>query len=184
MSDLYSASIVSRDCESATRRVVPFHLRLSFRAINRFAPDVTNGWTGAVLVIAVLVALCFPANAAETPPATPSATQIWLVDTRSAPGCGDLEAGLARINYWRLAESGGRCQWQAADAAGFQASADPALPTVVLIHGYGTDRDWAVHHGDEMRGLLQQVGCRALVSADCLVVAGGSRFARAAGNPK
>ncbi len=70
-----------------------------------------------------------------------------------------MEAGLARINYWRLAESGGCGQWQAADAAAFQTSADPALPTVVLVHGYGTDPDWAVHHGNDLRGLMQQVGC-------------------------
>src|SRR5262249_28918415 len=26
-------------------------------------------------------------------------------------------------------------------------------------HGYGTDPDWAVHHGNEIRCLLQQTGC-------------------------
>jgi len=96
------------------------------------------------------------------------AAQVWLVDTRNAPGCGDLNAGLAQINYWRLDESGGapgtpgRARWQAADAAAFQASADAAVPTTVLIHGYGTDDDWAVRHGNEVYGLMkQQAGGRA-----------------------
>ena len=105
------------------------------------------------MVMAVFITFCTLAASAAP------ATQVWLVDTRCAPGCGDLEAGMAHINYWRLAETGGCGQWQAADAAAFQASADPALPTVVLIHGYGTDPDWAVHHGNDLRSLMQQVGC-------------------------
>jgi hypothetical protein len=70
-----------------------------------------------------------------------------------------LEAGSARINYWRLSDTNGCGQWQAADSAAFQASTDPGVPTVVLIHGYGTDPDWAVQHGNDVRSLLQQVGC-------------------------
>jgi hypothetical protein len=145
--------------KSVSRRFVPFDWLLALRAINRFARRVTNGWAGTALRIAILIALSMTARAAEVPPAAAPATQVWLVDTRCAPGCGDLEAGLARINYWRLTESSGCGQWQASDAAAFQASADPALPTVVLIHGYGTDPDWAVHHGNDVRSLLQQVGC-------------------------
>ena len=35
------------------------------------------------------------------------------------------------------------------------------MPTVVLIHGYGTNDDWAVRHGNEMYCLMnQQAGGR------------------------
>ncbi len=160
MFGLYSARINSRDCESIALRVVPFDSRISLRAINRFAPNLTNGWTGTVLGITVLITLCITARApAGTPPAAAPASQVWLVDTRCAPGCGDLEAGTAQIRYWRLADTSRCGQWNASDLAGFQASADPSLPTVVLVHGYGTDPDSAVQHGNEVRNLLQQVGC-------------------------
>ena len=76
-----------------------------------------------------------------------------------APCSGDLEAGLARINYWRLVESSGCWQWQAADAAAFQAASDPVLPTTVLIHGYGTDADWAVRHGNDFYAHMKQLAC-------------------------
>jgi hypothetical protein len=84
---------------------------------------------------------------------------MWLVDTRCAPGCGDLEAGLAQIKYWRLVESNGCCQWQAADAAAFHATDDTALPTTVLIHGYGTNAEWAVQHGNDLYADMRQLSC-------------------------
>ena len=87
------------------------------------------------------------------------AAQVWLINTRAAPGCGDLEAGLAQIKYWRLDESCGCGQWQASDAAAFQASAVPGMPTTVLVHGNGTDEDWAVRHGNELYGLMKQQAC-------------------------
>ena len=38
----------------------------------------------------------------------------------------------------------------------------PGVPTVVLIHGNGTDEDWAVRHGNELYSLMrQQAGGRS-----------------------
>jgi len=106
------------------------------------------------------IALC------AEPSLTPaSVTQVWLINTYSAAGCGDLEAELAKIAYWRLAGtrySGSSCacgQWQASDAAAFQASAVPGVPTTVFVHGYGTNADWAVRHGNELYGLMKQQAC-------------------------
>ena len=48
------------------------------------------------------------------------------------------------LDYWRLDD---RCQWVAADAKTFRASDDPAVPTVVSIHGNRTDADDAVEKG-------------------------------------
>ena len=94
-----------------------------------------------------------------TPPPTrgqETVPSVWLINTRSAPDGGDLEAGLSRLTYWRLDESQGCGQWQAADAAAFQASAVPGVPTIVFAHGNATDEDWAVQHGNEMYGLIKQ----------------------------
>jgi hypothetical protein len=99
------------------------------------------------------------ALAAETSTTPATLTQVWLINTRSAPGCGDWEADLSKITYWRLDESTGCGQWQASDAAKFQASAVPGVPTIVLIHGNGTDEDWAVRHGNELYGLMRQQAC-------------------------
>ena len=35
----------------------------------------------------------------------------------------------------------------------------PGVPTTVLIHGNGTDEDWAVRHGNEFYGLMKQQAC-------------------------
>ena len=35
----------------------------------------------------------------------------------------------------------------------------PGVPTTVLVHGYGTDADWAVRHGNELYGLMKQQAC-------------------------
>jgi pimeloyl-ACP methyl ester carboxylesterase len=99
------------------------------------------------------------AVAAESSPAPAPVTQVWLVNTCSAAGCGDLDAELSKIAYYRLDESGGCSRWQAGDAAAFQASALPGMPTVVLIHGYGTDEQWAVRHGNTIYCLLKQQAC-------------------------
>ena len=50
-------------------------------------------------------------------------------------------------------------RWQASDAAAFHASAVPGVPTTVLIHGNGTDEDWAVRHGNELYCLMKQQAC-------------------------
>jgi len=99
------------------------------------------------------------AIAAETSSAPAPVTQVWLINTRSAPGCGDLEADLSKITYSRLDESCGCGRWQSSDATAFQAFAVPGVPTTVLIHGNGTNEDWAVRHGDELYGLMKQQAC-------------------------
>jgi len=83
-------------------------------------------------------------------------TQYWLIDTRSTSGCGDLDAEMSKITYSRLDESSSGSHWQATDAAAFQASAVPGVPTVVLIHGNDTDAEWAVRHGNELYCLMKQ----------------------------
>ncbi len=70
--------------------------------------------------------------------------QVWLLSTREAPLCGDLESGRAAIQYWQLAPD---ASWQPADAGAFHRSDDAAVPTTIFIHGNRTDAQTAVEHG-------------------------------------
>jgi hypothetical protein len=91
--------------------------------------------------LAAILILSMPCCAALNAQAGDDASSVWLVSTRSAPHCGDLDAGLACVRCWRLDE---QCQWSAADAEQFHADDDPRTPTVIYIHGNRTDADEAV----------------------------------------
>jgi hypothetical protein len=120
----------------------------------RLLPVLINTLACCLFAGSPLLATC-----AETSPSAAAAGQVWLINTRGVPGCGDLEADLSKITYCRLDESSSGAAWQASDAAAFQASAVAATPTTVLIHGYGTDDEWAVRHGMEFYGLMKQRAC-------------------------
>jgi hypothetical protein len=111
-----------------------------------------------LVLYAVLAGSPVLAMGAETSPPA-AVAQIYLISTRGAAGGGDLEAELSKIAYYRLAESSSGATWQATDAAAFQASALPGVPTTVLVHGNGTDEDWAVRHGNEFFALMKQRAC-------------------------
>jgi len=108
-------------------------------------------------VTIALTAIASLACAAEPAKAEPAVVQdFWVINTRCAPGCGELDAGLPQITYSRLDISSGGCSRQASDAKGFQDSARPGVPTTVLIHGYGTTAESAVEHGEKWYGLMKQ----------------------------
>ena len=92
----------------------------------------------ATLLVSLLLLTAARSAAAE------GAGEVWLVSTRGAPVCGDLEAGCAQIEYWRL---GPDHAWQAADAAAFHQGDRPELPTTVFLHGNRLDADEAVEEG-------------------------------------
>jgi hypothetical protein len=104
--------------------------------------------------------------AAPAVAASPAAQDVWLIDTRCAPQCGDLAAGRGQIAYWRLdcnPEQGDSphlperpegCfaqmgtvpffpRWVRANAGQFSAN-DPSAPTVIFLHGNRTDADTAI----------------------------------------
>ena len=83
----------------------------------------------------LLLTSAIPALAADAP------QQLWVVSTRNAPNCGDLDATLQSLRYCRMNDD---CQWSSADAESFSATDDLAVPTVVFIHGNRTDADDAV----------------------------------------
>ncbi len=84
--------------------------------------------------------------------------QVWLVDIRQAPLCGDLEAGRPAIAYWRLGPDNA---WQAADAAAFHAGDGPGTPTTIFIHGNRIDSDEAVEEAWRLyQHMLEQAAGR------------------------
>jgi hypothetical protein len=91
-----------------------------------------------LLVLVLLLGIASPLCAADNRP------DVWLVSTRSAPHCGDLDAGLQCLSYWHMDDS---CEWSASDAGAFQAADDVATPTVVFIHGNRSDAQDAVEEG-------------------------------------
>ena len=96
-----------------------------------------------VLVAALLLATLLPGFALAAS-VRECASQVWLVSTRGAPHDGVPGQALPQLDYWRLDE---QSEWSAADAAMFRASDDPAVPTVVFIHGNRSDADEAVEKG-------------------------------------
>ena len=88
------------------------------------------------VIVAMFLALATAAKADEKP-----RVEVWLINTRCAPVCGDWERGKERIQYWRLGDDR---QWNIATAASFAESGEKSTPTVFLIHGNRTTNDEAV----------------------------------------
>jgi hypothetical protein len=69
-----------------------------------------------------------------------SCVEVWLINTRCAPVCGDWEAGKTQITYWRLDVNQ---HWAAETAVSF-ADAGERTPTIFLVHGNRTTNDESV----------------------------------------
>ncbi len=76
--------------------------------------------------------------------ATDAPQQVWLLSTRCVSGCGGADDAVRQFCYWRLGDD---CDAEPADAQDFRAADDPALPTVVFIHGNNTNAAEAVMKG-------------------------------------
>jgi hypothetical protein len=70
--------------------------------------------------------------AEEAQPATVETAETWLLSTRCAPLCGDLEVGKGRIRCWRSSRG---CDWETADAETLYRDSADHRPTVFVIHG-------------------------------------------------
>ena len=102
-----------------------------YRGFTAYVPMNTRLWM-------VVVALCCAAVRVEAADARQPA---WLVSTRAAPQCGDVQGSADKIGYWRLDDN---CCWQSHEAEQFHATDDCSVPTVVFIHGNRADADAAV----------------------------------------
>jgi hypothetical protein len=88
--------------------------------------------------IALAVFLFWPIAAAA---ADKPRVEVWLINTRCAPVCGDWEQGKEQINYWRM---DGSQQWIAETADSFAHSGEKTTPTIFLVHGNRTSNDESV----------------------------------------
>lgn len=100
-----------------------------------------------VLQTAFVLASITSAATAWTAEAAPES--IWLISTRETACC-DANA---EPQYWRL---GADHQWAPADQKAFLASDDPAVATIIFIHGNRTDRETAVQDGWSVHQFLSQ----------------------------
>jgi hypothetical protein len=126
---------------------------LSSRAGRRFPSIYAKGrcLSSAVLVIAAMG--CSLATSAAR--AADPGQEVWLVSTRSAPHCGDLQTGVEQLAFWRL-DSQDTCRWLTADAAAFQHTGAPQTPTTIYIHGARTSFSAAVEQGFCLFARMQQ----------------------------
>ncbi|MBN2580790.1 MAG: hypothetical protein JXB10_17525 [Pirellulales bacterium] len=86
-------------------------------------------------VLAFLLLLCPAVGLSHNnpfPPAEEETSEAWLLSTRCATLCGDLETGKTRIRYWRR---GPDCRWEPAEAESFYKERSDARPTVFVVHG-------------------------------------------------
>ena len=85
---------------------------------------------------------CLALAAGVTPASGDDAPQVWLVSTRQIPHDGIAEVSPQSFCYLRLDE-----QWTESDADAFRAADNPAMPTVVFIHGNATSDEEAFSKG-------------------------------------
>lgn len=78
---------------------------------------------------------------------------MWLLSTRSAPPCADLDQACAHFRAWRLGPDG---QWVAAGLDALLAADDPAVPTTIYIHGNRADAQRAIQQAWPVYRCLEQ----------------------------
>lgn len=104
-------------------------------------------------ILAAAFACCLATGAARGGDA---GQQVWLVSTRSAQRCGDLQASVGQIRYWRL-DPENACGWLLSDAAAFHQGDDRNVPTTIYFHGARTDCDVAIEHGWGLYACMKQL---------------------------
>ncbi len=87
--------------------------------------------------------------------AYPPEHEIWLVSTRRAPVCAPGIEASACLDFWRLGPDN---QWAASDRSAFVATASPAVPVEIFLHGNRVDRNDAVY---ESFKAYRHVACQA-----------------------
>jgi hypothetical protein len=95
-----------------------------------------------------------PVAVAQSGPADAS-PQVWIVSTRCEPHDDGLDPSPQCLRYSRLDDD---CQWSPSDAETFHAGDDPAIPTVVFIHGNRTNAAQAVKKGWYVYEVLRSAG--------------------------
>ncbi|HLA85523.1 MAG TPA: hypothetical protein VJL29_12070 [Thermoguttaceae bacterium] len=117
-----------------------------------FVPAATGG--GVILALSTVFCLLAAAALAESA-AAPSCdrNELWIINTRCAPSCGDESVQAAEPQYERYdAEQG----WVHADAADFFDSGSTDVPTSFFIHGNRVNSCEAVSEGRSLYRVLNE----------------------------
>jgi hypothetical protein len=108
-----------------------------------------RGWS--VLIVASLgIAAAAGRVSAQSP--QPAMSQVWLINTRSAPLFCSSGADTAQLDYWRLGPDN---QWVHADQQSFLAADDANVPTSFCIHGNRSDLADSIQEGWRLYHVLQ-----------------------------
>jgi hypothetical protein len=75
---------------------------------------------------------------------------MWVIDARSAPICGDLAAGMSDLQFFHAEQHGILQCWSEYSQREFLATADASLPTTYFFHGYGMIRPGAILSGERV----------------------------------
>ncbi|HUY32102.1 MAG TPA: hypothetical protein VMV69_04920 [Pirellulales bacterium] len=74
----------------------------------------------------------------------PCRREYWVVNTRQAPACDDLENGFDRLTYSKYDDARGWLRYRREE---FVAAMDASLPTTFFVHGSFLNHKWAVRCG-------------------------------------
>ena len=110
-------------------------------------------WTSLAVVALGLTAHAADETTGDVHAACP-ADQIWKIDARCAPVCGDLLQGTQRLRFFRRVG----CRWQASSLEEFLASGGAAYSTCIAVHGNRTDNELADEYGLSSYHRLRQSG--------------------------
>ncbi len=82
-----------------------------------------------------------------------STEPVWLISTRRAARCGQVDGAEQKIDFYQLQADK---QWLTADCDTFLQTCDPAVPTTIFIHGNRTGRSAAIRQGWRIYRQLKQ----------------------------
>ncbi len=78
---------------------------------------------------------------------------FWLISTRRAARCGQVDGTEQKIDFYRLQADK---QWLTTDCDTFLQTCDPAVPTTIFIHGNRAGRNTAIRQGWRIYRQLKQ----------------------------
>ena len=112
-------------------------------------------------IAVVALATLFPPAAATADDSTgnDSRADVWLISTRRAARCGQVDFAAEKIDFHQLGDDH---RWQPADLDSFLRSDDPDVPTAVFVHGNRAGANAAIRDGEQvLRRMKRHAGQRS-----------------------
>ncbi|HET6883641.1 MAG TPA: hypothetical protein VFI31_26040 [Pirellulales bacterium] len=80
----------------------------------------------------------------------PGCIDFWVIDTRSAPPCGDYQSNMGRIAYFHCEPTG----WVRYSLEGFVAATDTEVPVTFYVHGLFSKADSSLKQARDLFGTV------------------------------